>query len=251
MNKFFLILSIFFLALNSASAQESVETIFAEANTAYEQKNYPKAIKAYETILEKKTESASLFYNLGNSYYQTGEIGKSILNYEKSLLLDDQEDTRYNLKIAKDKQIDQLSSVGSTPRQWWENLVRTFSANTWAYLTVLLFWGTIAGWIFWLLAKERSQRKRGFVLGIVGIPLMLIAGLIASTRNDLQKDSRRAILLEKEIELRISPDPKGKILNTLHEGVELDLLEEINHWYHVRLINGDQGWLPESSFGRI
>ncbi len=251
MNKFFLILSIFFLALNSASAQESVETIFAEANTAYEQKNYPKAIKAYETILEKKTESASLFYNLGNSYYQTGEIGKSILNYEKSLLLDDQEDTRYNLKIAKDKQIDQLSSVGSTPRQWWENLVRTFSANTWAYLTVLLFWGTIAGWIFWLLAKERSQRKRGFVLGIVGIPLVLIAGLLASTRNDLEKDSHRAILLEKEIELRISPDPNGKALNTLHEGVELNLLEEINDWYHVRLINGDQGWLPETSFEKI
>ena len=252
MNRFLLTITFFFLAFNSITAQESVETIFAEANNAYEQKNYQKAIKAYnEIILVQKTESASLFYNLGNSYYKSGMIGNAILNYEKSLLLDDNEDTRHNLEIAKDQQIVQLSSVGSTPRQWWENLVRTFSANTWAILTVLLFWGTIAGWIFWLLAKERSQRKRGFVLGILGIPLVLIAGLLASTRNDLEKDSRRAILLEKEIDLRISPDPKGKALSTLHEGVELNLLEEINDWYHVRLINGDQGWLPENSFERI
>jgi len=78
-----------------------------------------------------------------------------------------------------------------------------------------------------------------------------LRGILANTRNDLEKDSHRAILLEKEIDLRISPDPKGKVLNTLHEGVELNLLEEINDWYHVRLINGDQGWLPEDSFGRI
>lgn len=251
MNRFFLILTIFFLANNFTIAQVSIETIFTEANTAYEQRKYQQAIKAYEIILDQKVESASLFYNLGNSYYQVGTIGKAILNYEKSLMLADNEDIRYNLEIAKNKQIDQLSSVGSTPRQWWENLVRTFSGNTWSIIMVLVFWGTIAGWIFWLLAKERSQRKRGFILGIIGIPLVLFVGILANTRNDLQKDSHRAILLEKEIDLRISPDPKGKALNTLHEGVELNLLEEINDWYHVRLINGDQGWLPETSFERI
>ena len=76
-------------------------------------------------------------------------------------------------------------------------------------------------------------------------------GILANSRNNLQQDSRRAILLSDEIDLRASPDPIGKSLITLHEGVELNLLEEINDWYHVRLSNGDQGWLPESSVERI
>jgi len=251
MNRFFLIITILLFSINPVTAQESVEDSFTIANAAYEQKDYQKAIKNYEAILATGTQSAELYYNLGNSYYQLGTIGKAILYYEKSLLLNNRADTRHNLEIARSKQIDQLNSVGATPGQWWEKMVRTFSANGWTILMVLLFWATIAGWILWLLGKERSHRKRGFVLGIAGIPILLILGILTNTRNSLQEDSRRAILLEKEIDLRISPDPMGKVLNTLHEGVELNLLEEINDWYHVRLINGDQGWLPEDSFGRI
>ncbi len=251
MNRFFLLIITLLFFINPVSSQESLETKFSTANAAYEQKDYQKAIKNYEAILATGTQSAELFYNLGNSYYQQGSLGKAILNYEKSLLLSNRADTRHNLKIANEKQIDQLSSVGATPGQWWEKMVRTFSVNGWTILMILLFWGTIAGWVLWLLGKERSHRKRGFVLGILGIPLFLMAGMLANSRNSLEENSRRAILLEKEIDLRISPDPKGKVLSTLHEGVELNLLEEINDWYHVRLINGDQGWLPEDSFERI
>ncbi len=251
MNRFFLFLVFLILINHPVKSQESVESSFITANTAYEQKDFQKAIKNYEVILTSGTQSAELFYNLANSYFQIGTIGKAILYYEKSLLLDENENTLHNLEIARSKQIDQLSSVGATPRQWWDNMVRTFSANTWTILMILLLWGTITGWILWLIGKERTHRKRGFTLGIIGIPLVLLTAFIASAANDLQVDSRRAILLEKEIDLRISPDPKGKTLNTLHEGVELRLLEEINDWYHVRLINGDQGWVPETSFERI
>jgi len=251
MNRLFLIIIYLLIIANPVWAQNSVETNFNTANTAYEQKDYQKAIKNYEAILATGNQSATLFYNLGNSYYQRGTIGKAILNYERSLLLNDSEDTRYNLALAKDKQIDQLSSAGTTPQQGWEKMVGTFSANGWTMLLIFLVWVTVAGWVWWLIGKKRTHRKRGFTFGVIGIPLVLLTAFIANTGYKIEKDSRRAILLEKEIDLRISPDPKGKILNTLHEGVELNLLEEINDWYHVRLINGDQGWLPESSVERI
>jgi len=250
MNRFFLIF-VFLILIHPVKSQESVETNFTTANAAYEQKDFQEAIKNYEAILTTGTQSAELFYNLANSYYQQGAIGKAILYYEKSLLISNDENTRYNLEIARTQQVDQLSSVGSTPRQWWNNMVCTFSANTWTIGMILLLWGTIIGWVLWLIGKERTHRKRGFMVGIIGIPLVLLTAFIANTSNDLEKNSRRAILLEKEIALRISPDSKGKILNTLHEGVELNLLEELNDWYHVRLINGDQGWLPETSFEKI
>ena len=251
MNRILLLLTFLLFLSQSAKTQNSVEENFTVGNNAFEQKEYKNAIKAYETILANGTHSAELFYNLGNSYYEQGILGKAILNYEKSLALKSSEDTRYNLEIAKSKQIDQLSSLGATPQQWWEKMVLLLSTNGWTILMVLLFWATIAAWILWLIGKERTHRKKGFVLGIIGIPLVLFVGILANSRNNLQQDSRRAILLSDEIDLRASPDPIGKSLITLHEGVELNLLEEINDWYHVRLINGDQGWLPESSFERI
>ena len=251
MNRILLLLTFLLFLSQSAKTQNSVEENFAAGNIAFEQKEYKNAIKAYEAILATGTHSAELFYNLGNSYYEQGTIGKAILNYEKSLALRSNEDTRYNLEIAKSKQIDQLSGFGATPQQWWEKIVRLFSSTGWTILMILLLWSTIAAWILWLIGKERTHRKKGFLLGVIGIPLILFVGILASSRNNLQQDSRRAILLSEEIELRISPDPKGKSLNTLHQGVELNLLEEINDWYHVRLINGDQGWLPASSFERI
>ena len=251
MNRILLLLT-FLLFLNyTAKTQDSVDANFTAGNTAFEQKKYANAIKSYEAILATGTHSAELFYNLGNSYYQQGNIGKAILNYEKSLSLKSSDDTRFNLEIAKSKQIDQLSTIGATPKQLWGNMVKSFSATGWTILMVLLFWATIGAWILWLIGKERIHRKRGFLIGVIGIPLVLFVGVLASSRNDLQKDSRRAILISEEIDLRISPDPKGESLKTLHEGVELNLIEEINDWYHVRLINGDQGWLPESSFERI
>jgi len=251
MNRILLLFTFLFFLTYTAKAQNSVEGNFTAGNTAFEQKQYANAINAYEAILATGTHSAELFYNLGNSYYQQGNIGKAILNYEKSLSLKSSEDTRFNLEIAKSKQIDQLSSVGATPKQLWGNMVSSFSATGWTILMVLIFWATIGAWILWLIGKERTHRKKGFLMGIIGIPLVLFVGILASSRNDLQEDSGRAILLSKEIDLRISPDPKGESLTTLHEGVELNLLEEINDWYHVRLINGDQGWLPANSFERI
>ncbi len=250
MNRFFLLLVLLMFNL-SVESQESVANNFTTANIAYEKQDFQKAIRIYEDILTTGTVSAELFYNLANSYYQQGAIGKAILYYEKSLLLNDQEDTRYNLNIARSQQLDQLSSVGATPVQWWNNMVQKFSANGWTLLMIIMLWGTIAGWILWLVGKERTHRKRGFTAGIIGIPLVLLIAFIANTATSLEANSGRAILLEKEIDLRISPDPKGQVLSTLHEGVKLNLLEEINDWYHVRLINGDQGWLPESSFERI
>jgi len=228
MNRFFLLFILFFLINNSVNSQESVATNFTTANIAYEQKDFQKAIRSYEAILSTGTESAELFYNLANSYYQQGTIGKAILYYEKSLLLDPLENTRHNLEIAQSQQIDQLSSVGATPQQWWNNMVQSLSANGWTILMVLLLWGTILGWILWLIGKERTHRKRGFTVGVIGIPLVLLTAFIANAANNLHENSGRAILIKKEIDLRISPDPKGKVLSTLHEGVELNLLEEIS-----------------------
>jgi len=203
MNRILLFLTFLLFLTITAKTQNSVEANFTAGNIAFEQKKYSIAIKAYEEILATGTFSAELFYNLGNSYYQQGSIGKAILNYEKSLSLKSSKDTRFNLEIAKSKQIDQLSSVGTTPKQLWGKMISAFSVNGWTILMVLLFWTTIAAWILWLIGKERTNRKKGFLIGTIGIPLVIFVGILTNSRNNLQENSQRAILLAEEIDLRV------------------------------------------------
>lgn len=63
------------LSFVSASAQTK-----AEADSAYVQERYEQAISLYNKLLETGT-SASVYYNLGNAYYRTGDMAHAILAY--------------------------------------------------------------------------------------------------------------------------------------------------------------------------
>ena len=82
-NMFKLFLILFFL-----NTQFQVDVIFDEGNALYNQGNYNGAIEKYTSIINSGSESAELYYNLGNAYYKINDIANSIFYYEKSLLLD-------------------------------------------------------------------------------------------------------------------------------------------------------------------
>lgn len=74
----------------------------SEANNLYTQENYKAADSLYQMILEEEGVSAALYYNLGNAKYKQGEIAPAILNYERALKLDpNNEDILFNLEMAK------------------------------------------------------------------------------------------------------------------------------------------------------
>lgn len=46
--------------------------------------------------------------------------------------------------------------------------------------------------------------------------------------------------------VKSSPDEKGIDLFIIHEGTKVEVLEELNNWYKIRLLNGNIGWLLSS-----
>ena len=83
----------------------------AEADSAYINNDYVKAIEIYEALLQEG-EAAELYYNLGNSYYKQGDIAKAILNYERAALLNpNNSDIQANLEIARAKTIDKVVPI--------------------------------------------------------------------------------------------------------------------------------------------
>ncbi|MDX1940653.1 MAG: tetratricopeptide repeat protein [Saprospiraceae bacterium] len=224
-----------------------------DANAAYRAGDFAKACAQYDSLIKQGYHSEALYYNLGNSYYRTGKLGKAILFYQRALLLDPNDaDTQHNLQVVQShlqNDIEALSPFFLT--KWFNNLSLELSTNTWSILALMSLWLGIVGLAFWLLGKVRRIKKNGFIAGVLLILLSFIAFAIAGHRARLENDSQRAVVLQPKASLHSSPDAQSAVIIEIYEGITLDLLDKIGDWYKVSLPNGEEGWLLKGSFERI
>ena len=97
MNKIIHILVLCLFLPLSLSANKAV------ADCAYLNQQYDTAIQQYEQVLSEGPNS-TVYYNLGNAYYQSGDTVMAILNYERALFLDPfNEDAKFNLNICQNR----------------------------------------------------------------------------------------------------------------------------------------------------
>lgn len=241
--KFFWIL--FFLLISGAGFAQA-EQLMQEANAAYANKTYEKAIQGYEQLLGEGYHSAVLHYNLGNAYYRTQQLGKAVLHYEKARqLAPGDDDVQHNLQVAYAAQADEMEALPAFfISKWWKGLRSQMSTNGWTITGLLLLWGAAAGFFLWLMGKRRLQRKRGFMAGLLLLLLCILPFALAISRHHYDQHSNEAILLAKEAPLHFAPDTDSQVVLTIHEGLKVDLQDRISDWYKVRLPNGEVGWLP-------
>ena len=149
---FVLIITVTLQAQNSISSENKNIQM---ANQLYKQGQYADAARLYENEL-KKGVAAELYYNLGNSYYKSNEIGMAILNYERALRLDpDYEDARYNLKIAESKIVD---NVNSTPtffvKRLFNALITSNTSNHWTVISFVCFIVALVLFFFFVFSRN-------------------------------------------------------------------------------------------------
>ncbi|MBN3037894.1 MAG: tetratricopeptide repeat protein, partial [Candidatus Omnitrophica bacterium] len=106
MNKKSLILCFVFTVACTSFAycdgSEQARSLFYQGNAKYSEEHYEQAIENYEQVLSLGFESGPLYYNLGNSYFKKGYLGKAILNYMRAKKLMPQDaDLKSNLAYAQ------------------------------------------------------------------------------------------------------------------------------------------------------
>ena len=77
------VLAFCFLVMHAQPAD-----LFRQGNEAYRQSDYQQAIEAYTAVLDAGYENADLYYNLGNAYYRTEQMGMAVLCYERALRIE-------------------------------------------------------------------------------------------------------------------------------------------------------------------
>src|SRR6185295_10109743 len=68
-------------------AAESPNAVFFRANGLYGQERYAEAAAGYEQVLAGGYESGHLYFNLGNAYMKSNDVGHAFRNYARALRL--------------------------------------------------------------------------------------------------------------------------------------------------------------------
>ena len=245
MKKIVIYLLFAFAGMTMAYGQESL----TQANEAYAQEDYIKAIELYEQTAREHGVSSDLYYNLGNAYYKHNEFAKAILNYERALLLNPgDEDARFNLDMANTRIVDKIDPVGRFFLSVWFDSLRSFlSSNTWAIIGVVTFLLFIVGCYLYLFSRVVVVKKIGFFGGIVILLISIMANWFAWGLSDKVENRDAAIVFAPTVSVKSSPAESGTDLFVLHEGTKVLIMSKVGEWFEVKISDGNRGWLPAST----
>ena len=222
-------------------------------NKAYIEGNYEKAVEDYNAILDGGEYSMKLYYNLANAYFKMGNIGKSILYYNKALrIAPSQEDIRHNLALAEAQTKDRIAVIPEFFLNRWLRTVRnSMSCAAWSVLSLVWFGVLLAFGVLFLLASNVKWRKVGFYGALCAFVLFVATTSFAvSSRNDILSHNE-AVVMGTAISIKSSPDRSATDLFVLHEGTKVKVLTEVDEWVEVVIADGKKGWTLKSNVEEI
>ena len=249
MKKF--IYTIMFAALSLAV---SAQTDKIAADSAYVKGDYKAAIEIYESLAANNGESADVYYNLGNAYYKSENIAKAVLNYERALLLNpDDEDIRFNLELARSKTVDKVApEYKFFLMEWLESIINLLSISAWSILAVVSFIAMLLTMLIFLFGKSVSTKKTGFIIALFSLFITIFANLSALHRYHYLTERNDAVIMEPSVTAKSTPSNSGTELFVIHEGRKVKISDDsMREWTEIELEDGNKGWIPSSSLERI
>lgn len=242
------------VAISAPAGARAQEEIFAQGNQLYQQGDFVGAVAAYEALLESGFESPSLHYNLGNAYFKTGELGRSILEWERARAVDPSDpDVLANLELARSVTADAIEPL---PRFW------LLSAVSWwvellprGMLTLLVGGAWLAagaGVALRILARRDDVRRIATWAAVGGGAVAVVFGINLFARElDLGRPER-AVILADVVPVRSAPaDQDDLTLFEIHEGTLVRIDQRAGGWAEVVLEDGKVGWVLADVMGVI
>ncbi len=225
----------FFAAANLAA--EDFSSAFNDANRLFEQGKYSDAVVGYEKMIRAGTVSVPLYFNLGNAFLKSGQVGRAIVAYRNAEQMSPRDpDVRANLQFAR----DQAGGGTSPSRDRWKNWVSKLTLNEWAILAS----SSVCLWFLFLAARQwkRDWRNsfRGMlaVLGLVGA--LVIVCLVVAFRYRAEQSS---VVIVREAVVRRGPFDESPSAFTLRDGTEVTVLDKKDDWLQVADPAQRTGWL--------
>jgi hypothetical protein len=242
------------IAFGAGNRLHAQEEIFEQGNQLYLEGDYPGAVAAYQTVLDAGFESVALHYNMGNAHFKAGELGLSILAWERArALAPNDPDVLANLELARSQTADAIEPL---PRfwlisvaSWWVGLLPrgaliALVATAWVIVG--------AGIAVRVLARRDEVRSVGWWAALGGAAVVLVFGTNLFVRELGIGSAERGVILADAVPVRSAPaDQDDLTLFEIHEGTRVRIDERAGEWAEVVLDDGKVGWVPVDVMGVI
>lgn len=251
LNRLFILVLLFSFSLSLIAHENKV--ILDSANAAYSKGDYFKAVKLYDSVLNNGQVAPEIYFNLGNAYYKTNNIGYAILNYERAKKLAPyDEDITVNLKLANQKTEDKIETAPQLFLTTWKNgIVDMMSEKGWSQMCIVLIIVSLILFAVYIFSSNRGLKQVGFFGGSALLFVSIFLFFIARHKYELTKNSESAIITTATVTVTGSPNEKGTKLFILHEGTKVSITEDDGGWTEIKIANGNVGWVPSKSLSAI
>lgn len=245
--------SICLLSLSGNVFAQAPEAQLAEALSAYQEGDYQKSISLYEGLIETGIRSGDLYYNLGLAYLKSEAIAPAILAFKRGQRLSPMDsDIRSNIEIALGSTQNELYPLPPFfLSKWWQGWFQLASVRAWTILSLVFLYGSIALFLWWMLAQKSANRKKGFIAGSIVLLFALVFYLTGISRSAWQLDQDEAVLMINQASLHAGPDEMSGVVREVYAGLLVEVIGFEGPWYKVRLRNGEEGWLDAADLKRI
>lgn len=237
-----------------------IYSLFAQANEAFRQANsttnvseqrllYDKAILNFQKIInDGQIKNAKLYYNLANAYLLKHDIGRAILNYRRAEELDNSNtDIKKNLAFARSMRVDKVElkpekQVLQTLLFWHYDL-----SDKIKFLLACIFFAITCLSLTFIIWFE----KRPSAITIAVIAGLLLICFLSSVIVDASNhaNQRFGVIIASEVIARQGDGTNypASFKEPLHAGTEFNLLERRPGWFHIRLFDNSDGWIPDTA----
>ena len=230
--------------------------LFKAANDYYLNNEPEKALEGYNKLISLGVKNGYLFYNLGNTYFRLGQLGQSILWYERALLyLPRFHDLQVNYDYARGMLADEefRAPEYSGTLGFLVSVYGELNLRECLLITAGLFW-ILAG--LWIARMGFPTSLRGTWVSIpcwiVGIAFILFC--LSSTLKIVQNETIiEAIVRVPAVEVKTGPGEDFSTSFSLHEGTKVRQVQIQGNWVRVLLPSNTSftGWMPQSTIEAI
>lgn len=237
------------LRADADSAQER----FRQGVERYRAADYRGAIGLFEELTAEGYGGFDLYNNLGAASYKNGDLGKSILYYERARRIEPGSiDVQHNLNVVRARLRDRVDPIPLIFFvQWWNDIKTGHRPETMFVWSLVLFWMLAAAAFVFFGFRGVLLRRIALGAGTLLLALFAVTLSLALARDAEIKAHRDAVVMVPEATVRSSDDASAVESFLVHEGLVVSILEAKNAQLRIRLADGKTGWIEASVLERI
>ncbi|MFS4484197.1 tetratricopeptide repeat protein [Hyunsoonleella sp. 2307UL5-6] len=218
---------------------------FKEGNALYNAGKYAEAIDKYKAVLETEYHSAELYFNLANAHYKLNNVAPSVYYFEKALLLKPgDKDIKNNLAFANNMTVDAIDTIPEVGfSKMIKSITNTFNFDTWAKIAVGFGIVYVILILLYYFSYSSGKKRITFVTSVLCLFFLCIALAFAFNKFAIDKTNNPAIVFAQESQIKTEPNLRSEEAFRLHEGTKVQIIDTVNNWKKIRLLDGKTGWI--------